>query len=252
MELPRGYISYNQIKLYRACPRKYYYIYLEGLSTPIDDKIYTGIVVHKVIENYLQMKIQGGVPERAEILEMYDRIFEANDENHEIIWQKSRGKVKSRGVNFIKYFMENVGLQIDPLMVEAELEAEINGIRVRGVIDLVETNHILSDFKTARMKWSVKRVQHSALQMYIYRYLLLKACNIDTKDLRFKIFSSKTAGYIRYQDIKLEEIDEKFEFMGEQIRATAELIQSEAFEPRKGQLCSNCFFRERCQSGSCP
>ncbi len=248
MELPRGYISYNQIKLYRACPRKYYYIYLEGLSTPIDDKIYTGIVVHKVIENYLQMKIQGGVPERAEMLEMYDSIFDANDENHEILWQKSRSKVKSRGVGFVKHFIENVGLYLDPLMVEAELEADVDGIKVRGVIDLVEKNHILSDFKTARMKWSVKRVEHSSLQMYIYRYLLLKSEGIDSKDLRFKVLSAKNAGHIRYQDISIENIDEDFSFMREEITRTATLIKEEKFEPRRGQLCGGCFFRERCSS----
>ena len=58
MNLPKEYISYSQIRLYQSCPKKYYYTYIEEKETPINDKIYLGIIFHSVVECYLREKIQ--------------------------------------------------------------------------------------------------------------------------------------------------------------------------------------------------
>ncbi len=76
MELPRAYISYSQIRLYQTCPKKYYYSYIEAIKTPINDKIFLGIVFHAVVEHYLKEQISGNKLEKDALLEYYDKQFD--------------------------------------------------------------------------------------------------------------------------------------------------------------------------------
>ncbi|MCP4221227.1 MAG: PD-(D/E)XK nuclease family protein, partial [bacterium] len=66
MDLPRGYISYSQIRTYQTCPKMYYYSYVERIKTPVNDKILLGIVFHAVVEYCLKEKINGKIPAKEE------------------------------------------------------------------------------------------------------------------------------------------------------------------------------------------
>ena len=173
MNLPKDHISYNQIRQYQTCPKKYHYSYIENLRLPINEKVFLGTVVHAIIEYTLKQKISGQLPDNEDIIQYFNQQFDELQHEREISWQTSQEKNRARGLSFIKYFLKEMTHEIEPLMVEKELEVEIPrlNIKLKGIIDLVEKNFSLTDFKTTTSRWSRDRAKSAFLQMVIYKHL---------------------------------------------------------------------------------
>jgi len=254
MELPKEYISYSQIRLYKSCPRKYYYYYVEKRTSPVKDKVFLGVVFHAVVEHYFEKKIAGKDITTDRLLEVFAERFESLRGQQEIDWEtpQSPNETHKRGIAFVKYFMREVAPTIDPLMVEKELWAELPGmdVKLRGVIDLVETDFSITDFKTTTAKWSKSRIRGSYLQMVIYRYLFEKAFGDVISQLKFKIIYSKKATNIKHQEVvvKAGDVDCDYTQMIDIIKFVVESIQKEVFYKNENYSCGFCEFKDFCKS----
>ncbi len=255
MELPRGYISYNQIRLYQNCPRLYYLKYIEGIETALDDKIFLGIVFHASVEGHLKKRINGQFCSARETLDTFSRLFNEEQARWQVDWRSNKGDVKLRGEALLTLFLKEIDNDIDPLMVEEEMEAEIPQItvRLRGVIDLVEKDFSISDFKTSTARWSRERAEGSFLQMAIYRYLFEQRFGPVTKNLKFRIFYSRSTRTARHQVISYPANQADFQQMVGIISRVVDGIRSEAFCPNPSYRCAHCEFKLSCsgmKSGS--
>jgi CRISPR/Cas system-associated exonuclease Cas4 (RecB family) len=250
MNLPRDYISYNQIRLYQNCPLKYYLTYVEGISMPINDKVFMGIVFHSAAEYYFKKKIESVEPEKQEVLDVFLKNFNAFQEDTEVVWQSSAEKVKKRGLSFTKYFLNEMAAAMAPLMVEKELEVEIPGlgIRLKGIIDLVEQDFTITDFKTATSKWSKSRARGARLQMVVYKYLFEQSFGEVSSKLKFKILYSKNAVGIQHQEIRVKAEDRDEEEMLKIVRHVAENISNKVFYKNVSYLCGFCEFKDICRN----
>lgn len=248
MELPRGYISYNQIKLYRQCPRAYYCKYIQGLEDTLDDKIYLGIVFHSSVENHLKKRIAGLFCTAKEAMEDFSRIFEEQQAFHPVQWKNPKRDVERRGQAMLAHYLKEMDKEVDPLLVEEEMEELIPeiGIRLRGIVDLIEKDFSISDFKTATARWSGERAESSFLQMVIYRYLFERRYGPVTTRLRFRVIYSRSARTVRQQVLSFPASDADFSKMIQVISAVADGIRSEAFHPISSYRCRNCGFRAEC------
>lgn len=249
MDLPKEYISYSQIKLYQTCPKKYYYTYIEKIKSPINDKIYLGVVFHAVVEHYLKEKINKKDLQKEELLELFSTEFEKNQKKQEIIWTIPQGETRRRGQAFVKHFLRDIACELDPMMVEKELVAHLTDldVQLKGIIDLVETDFSITDFKTTTAKWSKARIKGSYLQMQIYRFLFEQSYGNVVKELRFRVVYSKSAVNIKNQNVSVRAADLDGGRMFEIIKYVVDSIRSEAFYKNDSYACGFCEFKDICR-----
>lgn len=254
MELPREYISYSQIRLYQNCPKKYYYIYVKKIPVPVNEKIFLGIVFHAVVEKYFKEKINGTELSKEVITDYYFDKFEDQQKEQEVKWEITRDKNFERGSAFVNYFFRHLAQSIEPLMVEKELIVMLPelGVPLKGVIDLVETNFSITDFKTTTARWSKARIKGHYLQIIIYRYLFEKSFGDVITQLKFQVIFSKTSSplNVNHQEvaIKPKDVDFNYEKMLDIIKYVVDGIRQEVFYKNESYLCGFCEFKDLCRT----
>ncbi|MGD2087496.1 MAG: PD-(D/E)XK nuclease family protein [Candidatus Aminicenantes bacterium] len=254
MDLPRGYISYSQIRLYQTCPRKYYYTYIKKIPVPITDKVFLGVVFHSTIEYYFKEKINGVDLSQDSLVERFSETFARQRQQQEVNWESPPEETLKRGRAFVKYFLRQVAPSINPLMVEKELIADLSGIDVplKGVIDLVETDFSITDFKTTTARWSKAKIKGSYLQVVIYRYLFEQCFGDVISSLKFKIIYSKDPSKIKHQEIAIKprDVDYDYSKMFDVIKYVVENIRQGVFYKNENFVCSFCEYKDLCQKNS--
>lgn len=252
MELPRGYISYSQIRLYQACPKKYYYTYVKKIPVPVNDKLFLGVVFHSVIEYYFLEKINGSELSPEALLERFADTFASLQKEQEVAWEGPREETFKRGTAFVKYFMRHVAPAVNPLMVEKELVADLPGIDVplKGVIDLVETDFSITDFKTTTARWSKTKIKNQYLQVVIYRYLFEKSFGDVISSLRFKILYAKNPTTVKHQEviIKPKDVDSDYSKLFDVVKYVVDSIRQEVFFKNENFICKFCEFKDLCKN----
>jgi hypothetical protein len=251
MGLPRGYISYSQMRMYQVCPKKYYYIYVKKIQVPVNDKVFLGVVFHSTIEYYFNEKINGSDILQDMLVERFSQTFDQQGKNQEVTWEDPQETTLKRGISFIKYFLREVAPPLKPLMVEKEIMVDLPeiGIPLKGVIDLVEEDFSITDFKTTTAKWSKSRIKNSYLQVVIYRYLFEKAFGNVISSLKFRIIYSKNSSRIKHQEITInpKDVDYDYSKMLGVIKYVVDSINQGIFYKNESFVCSFCEYRELCK-----
>jgi RecB family exonuclease len=247
MPLPRGYISNSQIRTYTECPRKYYYYYVEGIRPPTNEKVFLGEIFHSTIEQYFLQRIAGSPLADNAVAAIFDAAFDEAGDNRKIDWQVPRRETKERGRGFLKYFLTNIAPAMRPLMVEKELCVELpgSGVLLKGVIDLVEENFCITDFKTTTSKWSVSKANRSP-QMIIYKYLFDRSFGSMPSSLKYEVLFAKHAGNIRHQTFIITPDAAAMDELLLLIHNVVEKIQDRDFHERESLFCRYCEFRGLC------
>jgi RecB family exonuclease len=248
ISLPRGYLSHSQIRLYSECPQKYYFAYIAAIPTRINEKVFLGEIFHATIENYFTRQINGSCPDEAATIAAFLDAFAASVKEKDIDWKIPRRETRARGVAFVKYFLVNMAPAIKPLMVEKELFFEIEeiGVTLKGVIDLVEEDFSITDFKTTTSKWSASKARNS-LQMIIYKYLFDRNFGTVHGDLKYEVLFAKTAANIRHQTLKVSPGPEDIAQLLVLVKHIAENISNGIFYPQPNPFCAYCDFFTLCR-----
>jgi hypothetical protein len=136
-------------------------------------------------------------------------------------------------------------------MVEKELAADLPGIdvRLKGVIDLVETDFSITDFKTTTARWSKTKIKNQYLQVVIYRYLFEKTFGDVISALRFKIIYAKNPTTVKHQEVtvKPKDVDSDYSKMFDVVKYVVDSIRQELFYINESYRCNFCEFKERCK-----
>ncbi len=249
MELPREYISYNQIRLYQDCPRRFYYHYIKEIKVPINEKTYVGVIFHKTIEEYFKRKIEGKVLSNENVKDLFSVFFDNEIRNSEVIWLTSIEKNKKRGFAFVNFFMKNIASNVSPLMVEKEISIyspELD-VKIMGIIDLIEKDFSITDFKTTTSKWSKSRVDKSYLQMMIYSYIIEKDLGFSPKELKFEILYSGKSNNIKHQRTVVVPTIVDENKMLSILKYIVNGIKSGNFYKNPSYLCNICEYRDICR-----
>jgi putative RecB family exonuclease len=246
--LPRGYLSHSQIRLYSECPQKYYFAYIEAIPTRINEKIFLGEIFHATLEDYFTRQINGSRPDAAATVAAFLDAFAASGKEKDIDWKIPRRETRARGVAFIKYFLTHIAPTIKPLMVEKELSSEIPeiGVTLKGVIDLVEADFSIIDFKTTTSKWSASKARNS-LQMIIYKYLFDRNFGNVHGSLKYEILFAKSAANVRHQSLKVTPGPDDIARLLVLVRHVAENIGNGIFYPQPSPFCAYCDFFSVCR-----
>ena len=250
MPLPRGYISHSQIRAYNECPKKYYYSYVEGIQPPINEKLLLGELFHAAIEEYFGRQISGSPLDEKAAAAFFSAAFDAAVTEREIRWQSPPRETRERGLAFMGYFLRHIAPAIRPLMVEKELSVELPGAGVilKGVIDLVEEDYSITDFKTTTSRWSPSKARNSQ-QMIIYKYLFDRSFGPIQAQLKYEVLYAKNAANIRHQTLAVIPAADAEEKLLEMIGHVVENISQGVFYAKENPFCRYCDFHGMCRPG---
>jgi CRISPR/Cas system-associated exonuclease Cas4 (RecB family) len=248
VDFPRGHLSYSQIRTYLICPRKYQYAYIEQVPVPLNDKLLLGTVFHSVLEWYFTARLAGSMPGLDETDACFADSFQRLRGAQAVRWDDSPERVSRRGHAFVQHFFHELAPRFDPLMVEKELTAPLDNqpVELRGVIDLVEKDLSITDFKTATARWSANRVRHARLQMQIYNYLFEKNFGNANSQQRFCVVYSRRGQSVHSQLLEVAAGSDDREHLFQVIGYVADGIQAARFPRNEGFRCGFCEYRDVC------
>lgn len=249
MNLPKEYISYSQIRLYQTCPKKFRFTYIDQIEKPVNEKVFLGTIFHSIVEYFLKEKISNREPGKEDLLLRFEEQFQKSQKQKPITWDMPETETRKRGLAFVRHFLREIAPEINPLMVEKELVVDLPELEVKlkGIIDLVETDFSITDFKTTTAKWSKNRIKESYLQMQIYRYIFEKSFGDVITHLRFRIIYAKGHSGIKDQNVSVRASDLDSSKMLDIINYVVVNIRNGVFYKNENYTCSYCEFKDLCR-----
>ncbi|MDE1820288.1 MAG: PD-(D/E)XK nuclease family protein [Euryarchaeota archaeon] len=129
-----------------------------------------------------------------------------------------------------------------PIAVEQELDAQLDGIRVHGIVDRIDTTpkgalEVL-DYKTSKeLSWQDAKESD---QLTLYQVLVERNYSRPVETLT--LYHMRTLSPLRTPARGPDEVSELASRMGE----VSDGIRAEVYDPRPGPYCQRCDFRARC------
>ena len=184
------YLSPSGASLWKQCPRRWWYRYVEGLpEPPPGEPAVMGTFVHKVLEDLLGLSPEGRTPEAARQIatEYFLSFAERGDFQALGFDEVATRRFKHKAWTAISaYFAEFAPAEVDPVQQEMRVRAEVAGVPFFGIIDLVERDGsaggdavIVTDYKTGTppetgKPWSAEQNAEKLLQPMWYAAALME------------------------------------------------------------------------------
>jgi len=177
----RPYVSHSALTLYQQCSLRYFFKYVEGLpEETVSASLVFGGAVHRMIEHHFRESLHGAPPPSS------DDLFAAYDagwrerEPQAVAFHKTddRASLDALARRLIAAFQASD--LATPRGAILGIEEELTGELIPGVPDLraridllVDAGDalVLTDFKTARSRWSDDQVHDAAGQLLLYHEL---------------------------------------------------------------------------------
>ncbi|MGC8867666.1 MAG: RecB family exonuclease, partial [Elusimicrobiales bacterium] len=245
--------SYSKMSMYKECPLKYKFKYVDKLAEKPKKFFFIGRVIHKVLEYFFSKlpppsfeELKGIAQKEWRAVPYYDKGY-ANQEYEEI----DLIKIIEIIANFHKKHSDNKAL---PFLLEYSTYVTINGYRFTIVADKIEYHSngkiTIVDYKTG------KEENRTPDQLYFYQ----KVCESDPliiKKIEEKYYEKvekiEVKDMIYYYVENLKEIryprarESEIERFWDEVIATIENINSAKFDPKPSEkVCRWCDFKNRC------
>jgi CRISPR/Cas system-associated exonuclease Cas4 (RecB family) len=256
----RDHISYSSLTTFQACPLRYYFKYVLGLTKEtIASSLVLGAAVHAALQFHFEQLLAGNpAPDLDTLLGAFWEAWHLHDDQQTILFAKSEdlssiGRLADR---MPRTFQQSSFAQPQGRIIAAE--EELRGELMPGLPDLLarvdlivetETALELVDFKTARTAWSAEHVADSAGQQLLYGELA-KALS-DGKPLRlgFAVLT-KT----RFPDLTVHAVPvapRQVERTKQVVERVWRAIEAGHFYPAPSAMnCPSCPYREPCRAWS--
>ena len=253
----RDYLSFSAIRLYQTCPLKFFYRYCLGLpEETVSSSLVFGGSVHRAIEHHFRELLAGNPPPSSETLlaEFWEGWRER--ELEEVRFNKgedidSVGQLAQRTITaFQQSDVAQPSGQI--LAVEEELRGPVVAgcPDILGRVDLiVDTGSelVVSDWKTARSRWSQEQAEDAAEQLILYSELAKDFAPGKPVMLEFVILTKTKEAAV---DRHLLAVDPAQVVRTKRVVENVwRAIDSGCFYPAPSAMnCSSCPYRKPCRA----
>jgi len=232
-------ISFSQIGTYRKCPMQYKFAYIYRIPGRKRAALTFGTVVHSALEDFFKMVQERKAVDENTLLDLYKNYWMPT--GYESKMQESAYK-KSGQASLKTFFKNNKEiLSRPPLYLEKKLDLKIGGsvvdVRIDRIDKIGKTDVEIIDYKTG--KASDKRAAEKSLQLDIYAIATKEVLGLNPKLLSFYYIGPN-------QKITTTRTAEQLEEAKGVVLETAELINSEEFEPAPGRICKWCDYFSLC------
>ena len=237
-------LSPSQVSTYMTCPAKWSFRYLIGLSEPTTGALALGKAFHVTLaRNFRQNLSTGRDMGTEEPREVFDEewslaIFDAALREDEDV-----DELAATAQILVAAYVTEAGGTLQPSAVEQTVQGEIAAVKVRGIVDLLDTDGRVLDFKAASKRPIGLSAEHS-LQLTTYAMITPGAsglCRLDT------VTKTKTVQVIQ-QSYPVGSEDRRFaEALYPMVQ---ESIRDGIYPPhRSGSMCSRryCGYWRECE-----
>jgi RecB family exonuclease len=237
----REILSPSQASTYLGCSAKWWFRYGLGLPDPAGGGAVRGKAVHKAVEHYMRAKMAGIVLDTADLAQDWDQIWEDAEDSAEYAAHENVEALKESGRTLALKYLCEAAPAIEPVAVEVPVTGEIAGVKVRGIIDIIDEDGRIIDIKTSSRTPSKVSGDH-AFQLATYTHLLGPKASGATR----------IDSLVATKDPQLVQIahapGESGRKLVEQIYPlVAEGIDNGLFIPnRASTLCSYCPYKAEC------
>ena len=190
----------------------------------------------------MKARIAGLTLEPEAITDEWDEIWDGACDGAEFAAKEDVEALKSSGAQLAGKYLREAGPSIRPLAVEVPVSGEINGVKVRGIVDILDADGRIIDLKTTSRKPSKVSGDH-AFQLATYTALLAHSVTGETR----------IDSLVATKDPQLVQIDHTPGESGRKLvermyPLVAEGISSGLFLPnRASTLCGYCAYRNQCE-----
>ncbi|MBI4062232.1 MAG: PD-(D/E)XK nuclease family protein [Elusimicrobia bacterium] len=245
--------SPSKLGVYRNCPRRYRYRYVDKISrTRKTPETVVGTAVHAAFEELYALVAGGKVPDLGLIQGVYDREFEAGWD--ESVVEKdarfARGDWRKVGAGCVELyygahhpFSEDRTVAVEkrvgfPILVDG------HEYRIEGFVDRLalapDGAFEIVDYKTAK---SLPNQEHADADWQLALYeLAVRREWPDAKAVRLKWH------YVRHGKtlVSIRDDAARARLLADAGALISEIKRDHAFEPRPGPLCDWCEYRDLC------
>jgi len=176
-------LSPSQVSTYMTCPAKWYFRYLIGLSERTNGALALGKAFHGTLARNFRQKLNTRRDMEAEELrEVFAEEWSAALAEATLRDDEDVDELAATGQILAATYVTEAAGPLQPHAVEQTVQGEIAGVNVRGIVDLLDTDGRVFDFKTASKRPNGLSAEHS-LQLTTYTMITPDAsgvCRLDT------------------------------------------------------------------------
>ena len=244
-------LSPSRVQAFTSCPMAFRFSAIEKLPEPASIHTARGTFVHRILELLFQAEApQRTQPLALELLEQAWADLTAEDEYRLLAPSDDQAAgLRADAAKLVaRYFEMEDPTAIQPEGLELQLEAELDGVVLRGIIDRLERNAegqlVVTDYKTGRAP-SPQYEQRSLGGVHFYAWLCEHALGERPAQIRLMYLS---AG----ETITAFPSDQSIRFLPKRAGAVFQAIRKACttgdFRPQPGPLCNSCAFQRWCPS----
>lgn len=251
----RDYISFSAIRTYQQCPLRYYFRYIAGIpEETVSAALVFGSAIHRAIEHHFRRLLETNYPAtEGELLSEYRA--EWQEQSLPIRFSKEEQVESFNGLAtrmlaaFVQSELAKPAGKI--LAIEESLRGEIiPGLPdLLGKVDLIvetSTELVISDWKTARSKYTRDQVDESAAQLRLYGELAKDFAPSKRLRLQFGVLTKTKEVSIDSHGFRFDQT--QLDRTKQIIQQVWTAIQAEHFYPAPSQMnCPGCPYREPCR-----
>lgn len=226
-------LSPSQVNTYLTCPAKWYFRYLLGLTEPATGSLALGRAFHATLAaNFRRKMSTGGGLQQEELRETFEQEWILGCDEAEFRDDEDADDLAATGEALVSAYMTEAANYIKPRAVEQPVTGAVGGVKVQGVVDVIDTHGCIYDFKTASKRPNGVAPDH-AFQLTTYAMIAPGAsreCRLHT------VTKTKTVQVIQ-QTFQAGDEERRFaETVYPMVQAS---IRDGIYPPhRSGPLCS--------------
>ena len=247
-------LSASQINLYIQCSLKYKFQYIDHLPRPFKSSALAfGSVVHSTLDFFHKQKSRGNGVTLDKLLKIFDVDWFSQKVGNDIRYKngETEGELLLQGKQILtKYFHSYEGKPVASetpfsLPLIELVTGEILGPTINGIIDLIEGEDAVVEFKTTAKTLDEGSAEESVqLTCYAYAYRML----FQREPKLLKILN-----FVRTKNPKIVLLETKrdtrdFTRLFYLAREVLRGISSGVFIPEPGFMCKDCEYGNLCEA----
>jgi putative RecB family exonuclease len=242
-------LSPSKVSAFRDCALAFRLSAIDRLPEPPSLPAAKGTLVHRALELLLELPPAERTIEAAMGLLPGAEIDVLDGEEYaelELSGDARAAFVAQAGELVVKYFELEDPRTVRPEGLELMLEAEVGGVRLRGIIDRLERDAegrlVVTDYKTGRVPG--ERFEHGKLGgVHFYAFLCEQVLGERPARIQLYYLAEPVAIVAEPSDQSIRGLERR---VGAIWTAVERACEREDFRPKPGRLCDWCAFKAFC------
>ena len=242
-------LSPSKVSAFRDCALAFRLSAIDRIPEPPSAPAAKGTLVHRALELLLELPPEERTPQAAGALlpQAETDVLDGEEYAELPLSPEERQAFVAHASQLVdKYFELEDPRTIRPEGLELMLEAEVGGVRLRGIIDRLERDGdgrlVVTDYKTGRVPG--ERFEHGKLGgVHFYAFLCEQVLGERPARIQLYYLADPVAIVAEPSDQSIRGLERRVNAIWTAVERACE---REDFRPRPGRLCDWCSFKAYC------